>query len=103
MSTKVPSKSRNRAQEEASSSESVMRPTVAEALLRGQCTRTLDPVGLCLRRHGKLPQAVYRLDSERKPLTSIGLPDGSVKNMVHCSPGSPGKRCWGSKMKDVPA
>lgn len=33
---------------------------------------------------GQLAKTVAK---EEKPLTSIGLPDGSRKNMVHCSPG----------------
>ena len=33
-----------------------------------------------------------------KPLISMGLPDGSRKNMVHCSPGSPSKRTEGGRI-----
>ena len=32
-------------------------------------------------------QVAYRPSSEAKPFTSIGLPNGSRKNIVHCSPG----------------
>mmetsp|Transcript_24112 Transcript_24112/g.44757 ORF Transcript_24112/g.44757 Transcript_24112/m.44757 type:complete len:189 (-) Transcript_24112:1025-1591(-) len=44
--------------------------------------------------------AVLRLAS---PLISIGLPEGSVKNMVDCSPGSPSNRIWGARMKSTPS
>jgi hypothetical protein len=35
-------------------------------------------------------QVAYSPSSEAKPLISRGLPNGSQKNIVHCSPGSPG-------------
>ena len=40
--------------------------------------------------------------SDRKPLASIGLPKGSQKNMVHCSPGWPSKRTCGVSTKSMP-
>ena len=38
----------------------------------------------------------------RNALNSRAFPDGSRKNIVHCSPGSPSKRTYGSITKSVP-
>ena len=40
-------------------------------------------------------QASYTVASDLKPLISIALPNGSAKNIVHCSPGCPSKRNTG--------
>ena len=41
--------------------------------------------------------------TSRNALNSNALPDGSRKNIVHCSPGSPSNRTYGSITKSVPA
>ena len=41
--------------------------------------------------------------SSANALNSSGLPDGSRKNIVHCSPGSPTKRTCGSITKATSA
>jgi len=74
----------------------------SEAMPRDLQRQNLKMIGRLLRgafRDSCIHQAAYTASQDANPFTSIGLPLGSRKNMVACSPGWPAKRTWGSSTK----